>query len=39
MSQLQFIALVFAAGIGIGVGYGLRSYMVIMHREKVRRRM
>jgi hypothetical protein len=37
MSQLQFIALVFAAG--IGVGYGLRSYMVIMHREKVRRRM
>jgi len=37
MSQVFFIALVFAAG--IGVGYGLRSHMVIMHREKLRRRM
>jgi uncharacterized protein HemY len=37
MSEVLFIALVFAAG--IGVGYGLRSHMIVMHREKIRRRM
>ncbi|MBX9819294.1 hypothetical protein [Afipia birgiae] len=37
MSEVLFIALVFAAG--IGVGYGLRSHLVVMHREKLRRRM
>jgi hypothetical protein len=37
MSQVLFIALVFAAG--IGVGYGLRSHLIVTHREKIRRRM
>jgi hypothetical protein len=37
MSEALIIVLVFAAG--IGVGYGLRSHLVILHREKLRRRM
>ncbi len=37
MSEVFFIVLVFAAG--IGVGYGLRSHMIVLHREKIRRRM
>lgn len=37
MFEVLFIALVFAAG--IGVGYGLRSHMIVTHREKLRRRM
>jgi hypothetical protein len=36
MSQAVFIVLVFVAG--FGVGYGVRSQIVIMHRDKIRRR-
>jgi len=37
LEAFSILALVFVAGFGIG--YGVRSQMIIMHRDKIRRRM